>query len=320
MHNLDLSKTVINVANLEEGLTQSELTTWDECAEKWYLGYNHMLAKRGTYAWHFIYGDGVHNTLEHWYKTRGELEVATLQFPDDVFPSAQETDDLRKWQLVLQAQMEAYTNYYRDDFDQYEVLQTEQEFVIEHQGVKLRGKIDLVLRHKASGDIVVPDHKTAGRLTVDGWEFRFQFMFYAWAAQKFLGEPINWFMPNGIKKPALRVGKAESLESYAQRVKADMLNEPDKYYLRVNLPVQEQLAHFEKKILQPKINRVKLLTQPKVSGSIIELLVRNQNTAHCVKFGVNNQCQFFDLCKNGFEKEGFAFTQRPSKHQELDED
>lgn len=300
------------------------MTTWDDCPEKWYLGYNLMLKKEGTYAMYFIYGDGVHDTLERWYKSKGEdRTIATLQFPGDVFPTQQEEDDLYKMQLLLNVQMERYFEYYADDLKEMQIEAVEEEFDIEFHGVRLKGKVDLQFSSnpsppKGSG-LCITDHKTGSSFDPIGWEYRFQFMFYAWMAQQRDPErPIDWFMINGIKKPLLRLGKTESVESYCERVRADMISEPTKYFHRHWLDIQPVLKRFEERTLMPKINRIKLLTQAKDSDILVESLVRQQNTNHCVKFGNKQKCQFLDICKNGWEAEGFAFTQRETKHQELD--
>lgn len=312
----DDHSTVINIENILDGVTQSEMTTMDDCAEKWYLGYNHLLKLDGTYAMYFIYGDGVHSSIEHWLKTGGDRKVATLQFPEDVFPDQAMEDDLYKHQRILDVQMERYFQYYENDLS-LKTETVEETFDFMFEDVRLRGKVDW--EYAGEQGLIVSDHKTGTVFDTTGWQFRFQFMFYAWAAQKrHPSRPIDWMMTNGIKKPLLRQGKTETFESYVERIRADMISEPTKYFIREFLDIQPALDRFEKRTLMPKINRIKLLTQANASDTLIESLVRQQNTNHCTKFGSKQKCQFLNICKNGWETEGFAYRTRDSKHQELD--
>lgn len=307
--------TVIRPETFKQGFTQSEIGVWDNCAEKWYLSYNHALRKRGGFEWYFIYGDGVHATLEHWYKT-GEEKIATLQLPKDVVSDAAIAYELEKWQGILQVQMERYFQHYARDLDIWTPWAVEETVMVEFEGIKFTGKIDLGYCIDGLKGNVLADNKTYGMEDTVGWQFRFQFMFYIWLVQKATERKINSFMVNGIKKPALRQGKEESLPSFLVRIKADMIQEPDKYFVRTPLHmIKHSMEHFEERVLRPKVERIKLLTQATTSDSIIESLVRNQNTHHCVNFG--SACEFLPICQHGFKREAHWYFQREVKHVEL---
>lgn len=312
------NSTVLRPENFALGFTQSEIGTWDDCAEKWYLGYNHMLRKRGEFAWYFVYGDAFHTTLSNWYAT-GISKIAGLQFPEDVILSNEQQADARKWQMILEVQMERYFTYYQDDLRAMKIWLNEEIIEFTWQDVKLTGKIDLGYNLSGDSENVLMDHKSAGRFdpnALNGWQFRFQFMFYMWLTEKVTKRKIGKFVVNGMKKPALKQGKDESVESYCIRIKQDMIQRPEEYFKRVPLPmIRGSMEHFEKRVLQPKIDRIKLLTQG-TDSVMIDALVRNQNTNNCVKYG--NTCQFLPICQNGFKAEGFQYILRENKHEELE--
>lgn len=310
-------RTIIRRDRFALGFTQSEITLWDECAEKWYLGYNHMLRKRGGYNWAFIYGDGMHEALDHHYKT-GDDTVPLLVFPEDVIATPDEKFELKKWQGILAIQMKRYVQYYKDDLQTWEINLSEEHLEFEFEGVLLRAKIDLLFTF--NNGWIVTDHKSylrADKSQLAGWRFRFQFMFYLWMIWKIYGKKPKSFLVNAIKKPELKLKEKESLESYLVRVEQDIIQTPDKYFQRHNLPlVKDALERFEERTLQPKIERIKLLTQATTPDILIDTLVRNQNTQTCSKYG--HVCPFLPICENGFAVEGFQYVERPNKHEELD--
>lgn len=307
--------TIIRPETFVNGFTQSEIGTWDDCAEKWYLGYNHQLEKRGGFEWHFVYGDAVHESLSSFYNN-GEMTFARLQFPAGVVLTPQQEMERNMWQAIHDVQMERYAHQYQDDLQAWTPWAVEQTVEYEWEGVKLRAKIDL--GHEVDGEKgdVVTDHKTYNLDDYEGWNFRFQFMFYVWIVQKALKRKIDKFMVNGIRKPQLRLKKDESVESFVVRVQQAMIQEPEKYFIRYPLHmIKNSMEHFEDRVLRPKIERIKLLTQDDVSATLLEALVRNQNTHNCVKYG--SSCPFLPICKHGNLREGHFYQRRENKHTEL---
>jgi len=309
--------TVLRAVTFREGFTQSEICTWDDCAEKWYLGYNHNLEIKGGFEWHFVYGDAVHETLENFYKF-GTEEVAALQFPEGTLLTSAQEYERDMWQGILEVQMERYFHRYQDDLEVFSPWVVEKEVEVEFEGVKLRGKIDLGYDVDGGETNILSDHKTYGVEDYEGWNFRFQFMFYIWLAQKAFNRKVRKFIVNGIKKPQLRQGKKESLPTFVTRIRQAHIQEPEKYFVRHTLPtIKQSMEHFEERVLRPKLERIKLLTQEGTSDIVIESLVRNQNTNNCVKYG--RACEFLPICKHGYKSPSQFYTQRPNKHRELNQ-
>lgn len=313
----------INPDMIGEGLTQSEMQCWDNCPEKWYLGYNQMLSRKGKFSWALTYGSWMHNALEEFYQTKGKRWAWNPELKDTKFLSQEILAEREYWEALGRLQMEIYTSHYKGDFDFYDVLATEEQIDFEFEGVRLKGMLDVYSYSKAHKGHYVWDHKTTGRLdkqTIMGWDFRLQFMFYCWAASKiWKKQPVHGFIVNAIKKPQLKRGQTEPLAAFLQRVQADMLTQPEKYFYRERLRLKaEDLLHFEETILRPKLQRVKMLFDPAIPPSVKSFLVRNKNTDHCLTYG--QPCEFMNICKHGLEIEREFFQVREHKHMELAEE
>lgn len=314
----------INPKYLNEGLTQSEMQCWDNCAEKWYLGYNLMLQLRGKFSWALTYGGWMHSALEEFYATKGKRWSWNPDLKDQgKWLRQQQLADAEYWQALGKIQMEIYASYYKQDFKLYKILATEEKLDLEFEGVRLKGMLDVWSWSEAHKGFYVWDHKTTGRLdkqVVTGWDFRLQFMFYCWCASKLWPkQPVHGFIINAIKKPQLRRGVNEPLSEFLQRVQSHMMQEPLKYFYRERLRLKrEDLVHFESHILRPKLQRVRMLLNPKVSDEVKFALLRNKNTDHCLHYG--QPCEFMPICRNGIKIEGAAYRVRKHKHEELIEE
>lgn len=314
---------VINPKLIAEGFTQSEMQCWDNCPEKWYLGYNLMLQKKGKHSWALTYGSWMHDALEQYYKTKGRRWTWNPELKDRGFLDAETLAEYEYWAGLGQIQMEIYQSYYKHEFEIFGAEEIESIVEVDFEGVRLKGMIDMLTSVSTKKGHYILDHKTASRFdanTTMGWDFRFQFLFYCWLAWKnpeWQGKyRVRGFIPNGIKKPALRQKQGEGLPQFLERIRQDMLQRPEEYFYRDTLVMtKDSRQRFEDNILRPKIQRIKMLLDPKVSKSIKEMLVRNKNTDYCMQYG--KPCEFFNICRNGIEIEGFAYRIRKAKHQEL---
>jgi hypothetical protein len=123
-----------------------------------------------------------------------------------------------------------------------------------------------------------------------------------------------------MKKPEIKqkVKQHESWEQFLARLGAEMCMEPEKYFYRERLLMnQGSLEYFEEHVLGPKLHRIALLTNPDVSDSIKNSIVKNMNTDYCQRYG--GPCSYLPLCNHGFDLEGFQYQQRAVKHTELEE-
>ncbi len=309
----------LNAASIGQGMTQSEMQCWDNCPEKWYLGYNLMLALRGKHSWALTYGSWIHEALDEYYKTKGKRWHIDPKVRDKHFLNAQQLSEYDYWVELANVQMSIYASHYKNDFKFFNILTTEEIIEFEWQGVLLKGMVDMFLQEKKTGKFFMKDHKTTGKIdkqVVMGWDFRLQFMFYVWLCLKTKRQSPSGYFVNAMKKPQLKQGANETTKQFLQRVQIDMLSRPEVYFYRERLVLLKgDMEHFEKNILQPKIDRLKVLQDPKVSDSIKIMMARNKNTDYCLHYG--QPCEFMRVCKNGLAVEKAAYRKREVKHMEL---
>lgn len=304
---------------VSEGFTQSEFSEMS-CFQRWNYRYNQLLVKPGTINFALTVGSIFHDAMEQFYATKGmRVHVATLQFKEYEVPSLADIEKQTYWNHVLPAMVEAYMIYYKADHVTWDIKAIEVELDFVYRGFRLRGKVDLNLIQKNGRWIV--DHKTMSRLNntvVAGWDFRFQFMFYIWLMSKISPDKIMGYIVNGVKKPELRVKQHESIPAFAARVKEDMIINPDKYYYREEYPVTKgALEHFEKEVVDPKLDKIQFIIENPGNPLAISLM-KEKNTDECQKWG-GMPCPYIDICRHGMDKMGFLYTTKPQKHEELNE-
>lgn len=318
-----MSDILINPVSYSEGFTQSELSTFGACAQKWFWRYNKLFEKKGSFSFALMVGSGAHEYLEQYYRTQGKrANVATLQFEEGVIASVADYSTLDYWNLVLPAMMRAYAIYWKNDHDAWDILSVEEDVDIEWEGFRLRGKIDLEFYSKKHKGHYILDHKTAARLTkemVAGWDFRFQFMFYLWLKTKVKSKhKLNGYFINAIKKPELRVKQNETVPAFAQRVFQDMITEPEKYFYRDRYPVtKERMQHFEDFTVRPRLRLMSMMNDPSLPFEIRTAVAWNKNTDECQHY-TGAPCPYIDLCQHGERAMGFLYETREVKHKELE--
>lgn len=309
---LDLS---FDPSTLNEGVTQSELSLLDECPTKWNLRYNKKLKKKDFFDWSFYVGTAWHEFQERWRKEKGNFDLTKCtppEIPSNVARDSSFEEDLDYWTYVLPAYQQAYAHLYKDEINHPWFI-IEQELKYNFLDIELRGKIDLA----SDKPRFIRDFKStssAWLITPTGWHFKFQFMLYCWLMVK--NHP-TWskkqfdFQMDIMQKPALRQTKGETFVQHIRRVCQDIVARPEFYLRRSTYPIlPEQIEHFEKNILTPKIQKYLLASKPEGIS-----IITDHNTNACNNFG--KTCEFFEVCEKGWEAGQFFFERRHAKHVEL---
>lgn len=315
--------SLIRKKSIDEGWTQTELGTLDECGYKWYLAYNMMLSGSEP-QWYFAIGAGWHQILENIYKSGGIKYHPYKVVLEPYVDTTVEIQALQEqWERILQVYAEEYLEYFRKkgEFASLQILGLEQihDLTITWKGQKIRLKGMVDLRGKRGSQEFIMDHKTYKLFNVGlirGWEFRFQFMFYHWLNQQIEGKKRVDFIINGMRKPSIKQKKTESFNGYLQRLRCKIKTEPTNYFFREKMVLtQGKMEKFESEVLAPKLNKIALIQDPTTPRDVLSALILNKNTEACVNKITGAYCPYFEICERGLNPD--RFTQREHKHPEL---
>jgi len=310
---------------IEDGFTQSEIDTLNECGYKWYLAYA-LRVKGVEFDHNFLFGSAWHEFQAAYWKTGGKvasLQKAVVERDPEMVMT---TEDEAWFEFIddkLKVLAEEYINFFRDkDFVLgAEVLSVEEifELSVEFNGMEivLKGRQDLKRKQYKKPEIW--DHKTSQNISEGqdrGWGFRFQFMFYLWVDRQLNPEhKTNTLIVNRMRKPSIRLKQGELVGQYLQRLHQDIASDPSKYFNRSSLTlVKGQMDHFEKHVLDPKLEKISLIANPKTSDSAIRAIVFDMNTRACFSI-YGKWCPFIEHCDKG--KAVAKFHRRENKHPEL---
>jgi PD-(D/E)XK nuclease superfamily len=330
---------------LDDGLTQSEIMLRSNCTRKWYFRYVQMLKRKGGFSWSLLFGDLVHRMLEaHYHElTRCQRQKIPFnydinscsfefEFPDDVLLNPDQYEEERYWRNLAKTYLRRYAEHYRERDAKLHVIANEHSVDVKFRGFHLLGKIDLAVKETYGGGHWIVDHKTTydiNRKLLAGWQFRFQFLFYAWLYwRRTTIYPAGVYV-NAIKKPAERrsIRKQESIDKFIKRIEDNIQLDPEKYFLRERLPLDKKtLPRFEKLTLDPILRQfewIKHYAQKYASDDysiinnedLMSLLI-SINTDHCHTY--NTPCEFIDLCTNSFQDFSGEYITRDIKHPEID--
>lgn len=141
----------------------SRLNSFDTCPYEWHKVYIDVTKEKDGSAM-AQFGSLIHSILEKYAKDELDIfslnqyyedyfnEVITYEFPPNKYV------DLR--QKYYEQGLE-YLNNINLDFERYEILGVEREINFDINGHDCIGFIDLLLRDKNTGEIVIEDHKSA---------------------------------------------------------------------------------------------------------------------------------------------------------------
>lgn len=169
---IDLSKQIWSASSLKEFL---------ECKRKYYL--NHILKVKehdiSLKPKGYELGNIVHKSLEEYYKgEKREYKVLLDIFNKNRTNNSFLNLDLEIWKRRLSQFVEMEEKRFESGFN---IISLEQPFLIEYDGIKLRGTIDRIDKNYESFSVI--DYKTSSSLKVDtkrGYEksIDFQLEFY----------------------------------------------------------------------------------------------------------------------------------------------
>lgn len=305
-----------------EEYTQSEMSTWDECPQKWFWYYYRRLTPRGDWAWPLAVGTIWHKLMEAYYN---DLSTDSIlhdrcfhdMADEDVLIDKAFDSQAVHWIKVIEALYEAYQSIYHELGDEPEMVETVLKVKNKEYNIIQSGMIDLVVKNP-EGRRILRDFKTAARFDDrydQGWKIKFQFLWYVYLASED-GIQIDEYSVRMVKKPALRLKTNETQQAFTLRCVQDIKQNPDEYFQDIP-PVQitpELMENFYRYTVKPKLERIKEVTKSLDKGKY-HFAGLNRNTNACFNYG--KPCPFLKLCENGDEISNYNV--REHKHRELEE-
>jgi len=141
----------------------SQKESFNSCPQKYKLTYIDGLATKDDEKskHHLNWGSAIHAGLQAHYKGLpfSDVEKAFLsEYPEDLDP-----EDLAKTVKNGVEVLRQYIDFYKGQDEMWEVVATEHEGFMDVGGDDSSLHIDLVARHKQSGELYFWDHKTSGK-------------------------------------------------------------------------------------------------------------------------------------------------------------
>lgn len=316
-----VSLTQSGVWDLErDGITQSFISKWLACPESARLRYAKGLVEKVP-ADYLTFGDVFHRGLEGGFdlvkdsrfqlspeEARNEsvCTVQRLEASKVLYPHT----DLEKILGLIEATLWGYFDFWgkKDIATTWVALEEEIETEVTVLGTtfRIRAKIDGLSERKER--LTLKETKTKGRvdevsiakrLTLD-----FQTLLYLWLVRRKYGRFAGNVLYDIVRRTQLRQGKAEPLKKFLDRVKKDIAERPEWYFIRFKTLVTEaELDEWERKQLWP------------ILGQIVRWHRKEfhyQNPYSCTNG--NYVCPYLSLCSSG---DGSGLVKTTKAHAEL---
>lgn len=258
-------------------ISHSEACSYWACQKKWWLTYIKGIKPTSI---HLDFGSMAHKVLE------------TRELPDEIlYPDLKEAFNITSWKNYFTNIFEILDEMLSD----YEVL--DRELKITHANVV--GVIDLVLKHKQTGEILLLDYKfKSAPMTYEDLFLDEQLKIYAklYSAEKWLSvEDISVGYVNipktEIKEPKLLKNGSLSKDKSQMTTKKKYLDAIKKHNLNES-DYEDILKDLECK---PYISIIKSSVDEKVVDKIFENL---HNTIKSIESGIVLECMSQNICKN----------------------
>jgi hypothetical protein len=299
---------------LPDGVTQSLLSSFLSCRKRCELilqGWQPLEKSKL-----FSYGELFHAVLEYYYKElRGKRQIGEDFLPRAIGtwyqkvtePGAQfDIEHIEETCYTVAALWPEYQQRWQKQDLEWAWLDCERIFDVQFSGLRLRGKIDGLVRIGKS--LWILETKTKSEISEDvlgmTLPFDFQNLFYI-TALKAEGVECIGAIYNIIRNPRLRRGKTETKDQFLERVIQDVRERPEHYFHRFEVPYDKETIKEFGKELAFKLAEFR--------DWVNDILPTYKNQGSCVGRGY---CPFLEACSSG---KMYAYEQTRVLFEELRE-
>ena len=188
----------------------TQLQTFSECPYSFYLQKLDQSVKHEDLVENSFAQQGtlIHDLIDKWAK--GEIPIEDL--PEE-YKRRYETEVANNWPRILAAKgyaektykagLEYFENF--DGFDGYEIISSEQKFMVMLNKRKFVGVIDMVMKDKDTGELIILDHKSKSLSSFKKSQkdmYKQQYLYSVYVKKKYKQYPdrlaFNLFKEDGL--------------------------------------------------------------------------------------------------------------------------
>lgn len=328
--------------------TQSSISCWQQCEKKYEYKYEKGYRSAEIIAAYLI-GSAVHIGLEYFWESMPYHAAVTAvnEFFTENATYFDGDGALERAKII--AYIKGYYHKWTPSKDEYEVISAELRFFKEHDftqwfgweelkdweqatvGLRISGKLDVLLRRRIDGKLFIMEHKTAGayskadepgstywmKLAMDTQLILYKFVLEAISGEE-VGVIYDVVMKSGMRllkgKARKRASEseldfamrkaegAETLSQFQGRINEVYMNEPERYQRREIHHTKEELINKMDELINimNRINRTDL---------------RVRNTTNCNSYG--SPCEFLGVCTGIEQLDDPKFEKKEAMHEEL---
>jgi len=293
----------------EQGITQSLLSTYLQCRQKFLLRLNKYTHSSGNKR--SFFGNITHEVLAQCYLSIPVPKKADIRNYVDVYLSSNsdilvgiDEQQIEYDRAVCEIVLEKYIKLYKKDFKEMKFSNVEDEFAVDFFETKLRGKIDG--RFIIADKVWLMEHKTKGRISEDSLMKRLTFdsqnLFYILGDELQRKEPVRGVLYNIIRNPQIRPKKGESLKNFSIRLTDDIDKRPEFYFMRFEIPY----TSIDKERFKDQLREILDEMQEYLDNDCIPI----RNAYAC---DMPWECEYLDACTGncltGYTKKEFLFSE-----------
>jgi hypothetical protein len=231
----------------EVGTSQTLLLAWSTCRKRWVYMLNKLRNPIKEESTNF--GSMTHDVLDKLYtagsKATSEMILPTIEkYVSDNKDKLALVDQqkLERDIAMCQTVTEVYFDNYKDDFFSKKFTEVEKEISVTIAGFKIHCKIDgrFFDKNKKRWQM---EHKTKSRISEESMmkklSFDTQNLFYILASEEYYKEKVFGVLYNIIRTPQLKVRKDDTLKMFCDRLRDDVNERKDFYFMRYEIPYTE---------------------------------------------------------------------------------
>ncbi len=230
-----------------DGVTQSALTTWLECPEKFRLLQMEGLAFQARPASALTWGSIFHDCLEGFYSKKEKLDKVFDRWREKENVTMMNPNDIERWEhmeMQIEVTFVRYVKYWKGVDKELKWVGLEQEFAIPFEvnnmgTVNLRGKMDGC--YETNGKLWLMENKTKGQINEaeisDTLEREFQLHFYHYCLKRVKKKTPVGATYNIIRRSQLKLLQKETIAQHGHRLDDKISEDEGKFFSRLEYAV-----------------------------------------------------------------------------------